>query len=244
MTIGKGVGHSWRGRTCKEGSRGQRDPPICAGKKKNLRDKTDVSESGIILTASAKNTTVKRQQPDVEQCRTNRSDDKRINIYIFFHIYLQIWFPEMSAEKNRESLKTKTPSCWTTKNYKTLPFPFYWSRKIKTTGQSVLSHVTNVTAHYESSDQKPRCGLSPAPMQFTEGCAPRVPIIHNCSGDRPVNPQCHCSQTTVENEVSKRAARWHYELISPRRSSRPGDAVAGLWKDSQGLWINPLVSWL
>lgn len=111
--------------------------------------------------------------------------------------------------------------------YKTLLKQKNWTTRPFTCNVSV-SNVKSSDLKKQTKN-KNGCGLSPTP------CALRVPIIHNCSGDRPVNPQCHCSQTTVENEVSKCTARWHYELISPRRSSRPGDAVAGLWKDSQGL---------
>lgn len=54
-----------------------------------------------------------------------------------------------------------------------------------------------------------RCSPSPAPQEFTEGRALWAPYIQQHLGDRLGNPQCHCSHTTVEIEVSKCTPQWH-----------------------------------
>lgn len=72
-------------------------------------------------------------------------------------------------------------------NEATIEWCFFWAH--------ISSIVCWLWPHKESS------GFLTASWG-SEGSA-LCPIIHHCVEDGLVNPQCHCSQTTVEIEVSK-----------------------------------------
>lgn len=114
-------------------------------------------------------------------------------------------------------------------------FTSYWQRHFKQ--QHIFSHAVSIytilAVLCAGRDQIMRCRLSPTPWGSQRAMLSAhgwIPIIHRRVGDRLVNPQFHCSQTTVEIEVSKCLALVALGLISPGRTSRPGDTVSGLQK--------------
>lgn len=95
-------------------------------------DKTDLSQSALTLTATAKNTTVKGQQPDVEQW------NKRT---FFSHFYLRIIrFPELTeCWKEQTILKQQNSKLHKTTQtmYKTLLKQKNWTTRPFTCNVSV-----------------------------------------------------------------------------------------------------------
>lgn len=141
-----------------------------------------------------------------------------------FYLHIFIWFPELDEgwKKKQAVLEQLISSCCHTDHkrwekafkpilWNSLSFHIDWG-KLSNDWRTFL-FTCSVNLHIlavlcAGCDKITRCRLSPTPMRFTEGCA-LCPIIQHCAEDRPLNPQCHCSQTTVEIEVSKCMAQRH-----------------------------------
>lgn len=113
-----------------------------------------------------------------------------------------------------------------------LLFTLNWQRKIKQQLKEVTLCISAVLG--AGCDQMNEVQVFFHPHEV-HSVLRSLPNHHHGAKDGPVNPQCHCSQTTVEIEVSKCMAWRYYKTHFPqaqqsswRRCSRFMKRLAGI----------------